>query len=81
MFGTGPGKFDSRATAETFGAKSSLTPLMSSFVQSFSRFPSEIAKKAWRLMQETFAVWSDRQAPRLGAAVALYAIFQLPRWS
>jgi membrane protein len=50
---------------------------MSSLVQSFSHFPSEVVKKAWRLVQETFAVWSDRQAPRLGAAVAFYAIFSI----
>ena len=50
---------------------------MRSLVQSVSQLPSEIAKKAWRLVQGTFTVWSDRQAPRLGAAVAFYAIFSI----
>jgi membrane protein len=50
---------------------------MSSLVQSFSQLPGETVKKAWRLVQESFALWSDRQAPRLGASVAFYAIFSI----
>lgn len=34
-------------------------------------------KKAWQRSRDTFAVWSDRQAPRLGASVAFYAIFSI----
>jgi len=33
--------------------------------------------RAWKLVQDTFALWSDRQAPRLGAAVSFYAIFSI----
>src|SRR5688572_5649561 len=36
-----------------------------------------MAKRAWHLLLDTFALWSDRQAPRLGAAVAFYAIFSV----
>jgi membrane protein len=34
-------------------------------------------KSAWRLLLATFSLWSDREAPRLGAAVAFYAIFSI----
>jgi uncharacterized BrkB/YihY/UPF0761 family membrane protein len=31
-----------------------------------------------RLIRQTFADWSDDKAPRLGAALAYYAIFSIP---
>lgn len=34
-------------------------------------------RRTWKLVRSSFALWSDRQAARLGAAVAFYSIFSL----
>ena len=39
--------------------------------------PSETARKVWRKLLAILNLWSDRQAPRLGASVAFYAIFSI----
>jgi membrane protein len=31
------------------------------------------------LLKETFSDWSEDKAPRLGAALAYYAVFSIPR--
>jgi membrane protein len=38
---------------------------------------SRHVKTAFRLFKSAYGTWSDRQAPRLGAAVAFYAIFSV----
>src|SRR5262245_59446864 len=50
---------------------------MSSTARSLTRFPGGFLKGAWELTRDTFSHWSDRQAPRLGASVAFYAIFSI----
>src|SRR5688572_10402415 len=35
------------------------------------------AKRTWKLIRESFALWSDRYAARLGAAIAFYSIFSI----
>jgi membrane protein len=36
-----------------------------------------VLKSLWRLVRDSFALWSDRYAARLGAAIAFYSIFSL----
>lgn len=36
-----------------------------------------MVKRAWKLTRASFALWSDRYAARLGAAIAFYSIFSL----
>ena len=50
---------------------------MSTSARSLAQSPAGPLKRAWDVVRETFSVWSDRQAPRLGASVAFYAIFSI----
>ncbi len=36
-----------------------------------------VVKRVWKLVSASFALWSDRYAARLGAAIAFYSIFSL----
>src|SRR5262245_25103114 len=42
----------------------------------FSRFAGRV-KEGWARAHSVFDLWSERESPRLGAAVAFYAIFSL----
>jgi membrane protein len=34
-------------------------------------------KTIWSILRETFSAWNEHEAPRLGAALALYTILSL----
>jgi membrane protein len=38
---------------------------------------TQLRRKWWPLLQETFAAWSDDYAPTMGAAIAYYTIFSI----
>lgn len=42
-----------------------------------SHLAGETLKQALKLMRAAYGLWSNRQAPRLGAAIAFYAIFSI----
>jgi membrane protein len=50
---------------------------MSSVARTLARLPGGVLRRAWELTRDTFSLWSDREAPRLGASVAFYAIFSI----